>query len=76
MEVSQVSAGKRVKTNNHPEQIPKTRVGQKTVCAAAAKIMASQHITTPPHDFRQQDNQLRFCPNIVENKITIAEAGR
>ena len=27
----------------------------------------------PPHDFRQQDNQQRFCPNIVESKITIAE---
>ena len=62
---------KRVNINKHQEQTPKTRVGQKIACAAA-KIMASQ----PPHDFRQQDNQPRFCPNIVEKKITIAKAGR
>ena len=29
----------------------------------------------PPYDFRQQYNRPRFCPNIVENKITIIEAG-
>ena len=32
-------------------------------------------ITTPPHDFRQQHNQPRFCPNRVKYKITIVEAG-
>ena len=32
-------------------------------------------IATPPHDFRQQHNQPRFCPNRVKNNITIVEAG-
>ena len=32
--------------------------------------------TPPPDDFRQQDNHQRFCPNIVEHKITQAETGR
>ena len=69
MEFSPVSAGK---TRQHKQtNTKKKRVGQKIACAAA-KIMASQ---SPPHDFRQHDNQQRFCPNIVENNITIAENG-
>ena len=39
---------------------------------AAARIMSSQ---SPPHNFRQQYNQHRFCPTIVENNIAIAETG-
>ena len=31
----------------------------------------SWHHIPPPHDFREQHNQLRFCPDIVVNKITI-----
>ena len=29
----------------------------------------------PPHDFREQHSQPRFCPNIGENTTTIVEAG-
>ena len=35
----------------------------------------SWHDNSPPHDFREQHSQPRFCPNIGENKTTIVEAG-
>ena len=68
MEFSPVSAGK---TRQH-KQTFRTNTKNPT-CSDNCLYCGEGHgITIPP---RQQDNQ-RFCPNIVENKITTAETGR
>ena len=56
---------KRVNTNQHQEQTPKNRIGQKVACTAA-RIMASQ---SSPHDFRQQ-----YYPVLILESSQIKEA--
>ena len=72
MEFSPVSAGK---TRQH-KQASTTNTKNPSWPENCLCCGEDHGITIPPHNFRQQDNQPRFCPNIVENKITIAEAGR
>ena len=72
MEFSPVSAGK---TRQH-KQTFRTNTKNPSWTENCLRCGEDHGITIPPHDFRQQDNQQRFCPDIVENNITIAETGR
>ena len=71
MEFSTVSAGK---TYQH-KQTSRTNTENPSWPENCLCCGEDHSITIPPHDFRQQYNQQRFCPTIVDNKITIAETG-
>ena len=87
IEFSPVSAGKTrqhkqtFRTNTKNPSWPENclRCGEDHGITMARKFLVLRRKSwhhNPPHDFRQQDNQQRFCPDIAENKITIAETVR